>query len=63
MPKNKINHSADSPHPQEWANLGVALPREMKIRLVQRAQERGLKASQYARTLLIDGMRREDVAA
>ena len=62
MPVKDINH----PKPetaQEWSNLGVALPRPLKIELVERARQRGLKPSQYARTLLIDGMAREDRAA
>lgn len=62
MPRKNINLPPES-ETQEWANLGVAVPREMKLDIGRRAAARGLKVSQYARTLLIDGMRREDQAA
>ena len=63
MSEKQINHSPEAPAPQEWSNLGVALPRDCKLRLVERAKQRGLKPSQYARTLIIEGMAREDAAA
>lgn len=59
MSEHLIN-PPETEKPQEWANLGVALPAAVKLELVTRAKACGLKPSQYARTLLIDGMKRED---
>lgn len=60
MPRKQINVSPGSPAPQDWSNLGVAVPRELKLKIEARASSRGLKPSQYARSLLIEAMARED---
>lgn len=64
-PNNEINDSPEAEEAQgqtDWSTLAVALPREIKRRFEDMADQKHLRPSVYGRLVLIEALERDEKA-